>query len=369
METRKIKAIQLFKDGAVKKLDEGFAVRSQTSKWFYYVDDSLKCNCPDCTLNGTEVCKHAYAVKYYLGIEKVNGTTTKIRLTYPQAWHAYTEAQTNEVKEFDELLKDLVSDIPDEEYTFGRPKLSQKELLFCSIQKVYTNTQTNLPEAGFANGAGTEKSILTLKDYNEKPDEAFYSVIQYSNVIKKPIRAFISPADFESYFTNHDINISNFKGKVTELGAGYQEIQKFEAMIDFKANEIFMSAKKEDAHLFITRLLNCGLLEYEQCSFDLSKVDEITEIPNVWGAWETSSGNCKKRAYFGVDINHLDDIDNKRVTSYNVNYNYGDFTIDLCITADGRISSKATIVNTTDLTKIYYKLKAHLMKVDEDKTK
>ena len=149
MDFRKQKAIQLVKEKAVKPLDEGWAVHSQTSKRYYYVDENYKCDCPDCRLNGTQVCKHAYAVKYFLGIEKADGSTEKVRLTYPQAWSAYNAAQQAEITMFDELLKDLVNDIPEPAYVFGRPTLSNKDTAFCAVQKVYSQLSSRRAKSLF----------------------------------------------------------------------------------------------------------------------------------------------------------------------------------------------------------------------------
>jgi len=157
MDLRKQKAFQLLKNGAIRKLEDGFAVRSQSSKRFYFVNHEYRCNCPDCQFNGTEVCKHSYAVKYYLGIEKANGTTTKIRLTYPQAWKAYNQAQQSEVKLFDELLKDLVADVETEQYVFGRPQLDKKEVMFCAIQKVYSQLSSRRAKSLFNKSVEAEQ--------------------------------------------------------------------------------------------------------------------------------------------------------------------------------------------------------------------
>ena len=149
MDSRKQKAVQLFKNGAVKQLEGGFAVRSQNSKKYYFVDNNGACNCPDCQFNGTKICKHSYAVKFYLGIEKADGTVEKVKLTYRQAWGAYNQAQQVEIKMFDELLKDLVADIAEPEYCFGRPTLSIKDTAFCVVQKVYSQLSSRRAKSLF----------------------------------------------------------------------------------------------------------------------------------------------------------------------------------------------------------------------------
>lgn len=157
MDLRKQKAVQIFKKGNIKKIEDGFAVQSQNGKRYYFVNQAFKCNCPDCQLNKTEVCKHSQAVKYYLGIEKPDGTTEKVRLTYKQAWSAYNQAQTSEIKLFDELLKDLVADIPEKERRIGRPTLQNKDMAFCSIQKVYSQLSSRRAKSLFNKAKESEQ--------------------------------------------------------------------------------------------------------------------------------------------------------------------------------------------------------------------
>ena len=159
---REQKAKLIAKTRIIKRLDDGFAVQSQHSKRFYFVDEKGECTCPDCTLNGTHPCKHVLAVKYYLTIEKTNKegikTTEKVRLTYPQAWQAYNQAQTSELQEFDRLLKDLLENIEEPSYEFGRPSLSLKESLFCSIKKVYSQMSSRRAKGLF--NQALEKEII-----------------------------------------------------------------------------------------------------------------------------------------------------------------------------------------------------------------
>lgn len=149
MDLRKQKAIEIVKMKEITPTRGGWIVLSQGNKGkSYKVNEKFNCTCPDCTTRNV-MCKHAYAVKYYLGIEKADGTTEKVRLTYPQAWSAYNQAQQNEVKMFDELLKDLVVDIPEKEYVFGRPSLNNKETAFCAIQKVYSQLSSRRAKSLF----------------------------------------------------------------------------------------------------------------------------------------------------------------------------------------------------------------------------
>ena len=149
---------------AIKKLDDGFAVQSQNSKRFYFVDNNGACNCPDCQINGTTTCKHMFAVKYFLGIQKADGTTEKIRLTYGQAWHAYNQAQTSEVKQFEALLSDLLETIEEpERQGAGRPSLSLREQVFCSVKKVYSQMSSRRAKGLF--DEAKEKALIKKSPY------------------------------------------------------------------------------------------------------------------------------------------------------------------------------------------------------------
>lgn len=62
-----------------------------------------------------------------------------IQPKYSQNWHKYNLAKTNEKLMFIELLKDLTNIIKEQEYKFGRPPLSIRDLIFCSGLKLYSN--------------------------------------------------------------------------------------------------------------------------------------------------------------------------------------------------------------------------------------
>ena len=65
---------------------------------------------------------------------------TSKRKTYPQKWHEYNEAQTKEKLMFYKLLDELLNVIPEQAYTFGRPKKSFRDMFFCCMTKTYANT-------------------------------------------------------------------------------------------------------------------------------------------------------------------------------------------------------------------------------------
>lgn len=120
------------------------------------------CDCPDSEIH-KNTCKHAYAVRYYLDIEKYTPEGIKserVRLTYKQAWSVYNEAQTSEGKLFDELLADLVKEVADPKpiQTHGRPHLNFDVALFVAIKKVYSQMSSRRSMSLF--GASKEKGYL-----------------------------------------------------------------------------------------------------------------------------------------------------------------------------------------------------------------
>ena len=157
----------------IKKVtDHSFKVKSQSGKGFYEVKatkDGMTCTCPDFVYRGGK-CKHIAATKYYLEVEKDTPqgiVYEKVQLTYAQAWNAYNAAQKAEIKLFDELLKDLVQAIPEPEQTMGRPRLSIHEMLFCAIQKVYSQLSSRRAYSLFQNA--TEKGQIDHAPYFNAP--------------------------------------------------------------------------------------------------------------------------------------------------------------------------------------------------------
>ena len=60
------------------------------------------------------------------------------RKTYPQDWPAYDAAQTSEKDAFMVLLADLCANIPQPEYTFGRPRFPLADMVYTGATKVYS---------------------------------------------------------------------------------------------------------------------------------------------------------------------------------------------------------------------------------------
>lgn len=171
MDLREQKGKLIAQTRVIKKMDDGFAVQSQNSKRFYFVDGNGACNCPDCTTRNTK-CKHSYAVQFFLAVQKTdkqgNVTLEKVtRLSYKQAWETYNKAQTNEVKQFEVLLADLLESIeePAPKEGAGRPSLSLREALYCSVKKVYSQMSSRRAK-GFFDQAKEKELIETSPHFN-----------------------------------------------------------------------------------------------------------------------------------------------------------------------------------------------------------
>jgi transposase len=166
---RQERGLQIFQTKVITPKDDGWVVPSQSSNQTYFVNEEFVCDCPDSESRKT-TCKHAYAARYYLEIERETpeGTQTeKVRITYPQAWKAYNEAQTNEVRLFDELLKDLVEDVEEPERIGpGRKPIPLKEQTFCAVQKVYSQLSSRRAASLFKNAEEREQ-ISHAPYYNQ----------------------------------------------------------------------------------------------------------------------------------------------------------------------------------------------------------
>jgi hypothetical protein len=239
----------------------------------------------------------------------------------------------------------------------------KKEKLVGDKEVTTLNGQLTLKDLEIMDELGSAKSTLKLKGYDKEKDIANYEAVHFSETIKNPVRVFL--IDDYSDIQEEGLNINPLevikKGSQV-LENGYQEVFKFEVLIDFKTEEIFVFTKKYVALSFMKRLRNSKNLDFELMEFDLAKIDEITELDNVWGLWEDSTGRCKKKAYFGTEVHKEEGVEVKNITSYNVIYSYGNNSIGLIICRECRISSNYSILTNTDLFKIYQSLKKELKK-------
>ena len=174
MNTRKLKGEQIAKTMQIKRegLDK-WLVPSQSGNGTYVVNrigENFKCGCPDFQNRG-QACKHIYAVEIkvlrWVDSQGNSGTEVTItkRMSYPQMWHEYTASQINEGRIFHELLKDLVENIPEEPYTFGRPKVPLKTAVYCAIDKVYSMQSSRRAHSHYKE-AEAKQQIGKAPNYN-----------------------------------------------------------------------------------------------------------------------------------------------------------------------------------------------------------
>jgi len=160
MDARQQRGYEIAKTKQITKKENGWLVPSQsTNKRNYFVNENFECECPDSIFH-KNTCKHAYAVRYFLSVEKETpeGKITKeVRITYKQVWNKYNQAQKSEVKLFDELLSDLVENVEEPSQIIGRPKMSLRKALFCAIQKVYSQLSSRRAYSLFKNAEAREQ--------------------------------------------------------------------------------------------------------------------------------------------------------------------------------------------------------------------
>jgi len=165
MDRREMKGMQMAHLGRISETPKGWIVPSESGSGAYLVykeGEETKCNCPDCQMRKVK-CKHQWAVEYFIkeSIDEAGNKTIEkvVKMTYTQNWQAYNEAQTNEIRLFDELLKDLVQNVeePEQEKRRGRPKRSLSDELFCSIQKVYSQLSSRRSHTLYHNAEEREQ--------------------------------------------------------------------------------------------------------------------------------------------------------------------------------------------------------------------
>lgn len=101
---------------------------------------------------------------------------------YTQQWKEYNEAQTKEKLMFYKLLDELLNVVPTRTYTFGRPRKSLRDMIFCCMIKTYLNTSARrtMSDLELAKRAGYIKEVPhfnTLLNYFD--DSGMKMVIDY----------------------------------------------------------------------------------------------------------------------------------------------------------------------------------------------
>lgn len=180
-----------------KESDRIWFVPSQTNTKIYYIVKSngvgAKCNCPDCK-KGFK-CKHIFAVEYIVTQTTYSDGTLKKEVTkknYTQNWSAYNQAQKTEKDKFMRLLSDLVKNIQEEDYNFGRPKTPLQDILYSMIFKVYSGVSgrrftCDMQLSKELEFISKEVPFTTLKDYFNKTEvtEILHNLIK---ITSQPLR-------------------------------------------------------------------------------------------------------------------------------------------------------------------------------------
>jgi len=158
---------------------DAWIVPSQSNKGRYTVNlnaGNPTCTCPDHQTRGCK-CKHIFAVEHVIEhrqnrdgsqtvTEAVRVTALK-RTTYPQNWAAYNEAQTNEKRQFQILLRDLCAGIENPPHTKGRRPLPLSDAVFAVTFKIYS----------------TFSGRRFISDLNDACDKGYISQVPHFNSI------------------------------------------------------------------------------------------------------------------------------------------------------------------------------------------
>ena len=142
LQIRKQRGVEIAKTGKVRYNQGKWLVPSQSINRCYEVIlkiDKSECTCQDFAERGIK-CKHIFAVEITLSRKRgIDGSITEVKkITYKQVWPKYDKAQTQQKELFLKLLNDLCNTIDEPAYTFGRPKMPLRDMVFSSALKVFT---------------------------------------------------------------------------------------------------------------------------------------------------------------------------------------------------------------------------------------
>jgi transposase len=251
MDLRQLRGLEIARQKQVRETKDGWLVKSQSGAGFYRVDENFDCTCPDSQLH-KKSCKHAFAVRFYLktGAEKPMNAVVEKRPTYPQVWSAYTPAQNSEIQLFDELLKDLVQEIEEPKQVMGRPRLSLKEQVFCSVQKVYSQLSSRRAHSLYKN-AESKSQIARAPNYNAV--NKVLNLPELTPILHHLIMVSASP--LKSVESSFAIDSSGFRtrcfGQYSEQKFGLQRDHKWikaHACVGVKTNVVTaIEVTKEDS--------------------------------------------------------------------------------------------------------------------------
>lgn len=224
-----MRGFEIAQNTMIRETPEGWIVPSQRGKGTYRVHKQggkMICNCPDCELRKVK-CKHQWAVEYHIKQEtdkNGNVTITKVKkVTYPQNWKAYNASQTNEIKLFDILLKDLVESIEEPDQRMGRPRLSLRESFFCAIQKVYSQLSSRRAFTLYKNAEGRDQinkapNFNAINKFLNRKDitPMLHNLLTVSALPLKGVETTFSP-DSSGFRTNQFNEYARHKYKISKV--------------------------------------------------------------------------------------------------------------------------------------------------------
>lgn len=121
-------------------------------------------------------------------------------------WTRYNKSQMNEIELFENFLYELVNTIEDEEKTVGRPRTPIQDLLFCSIQKTYTQLSLRREHIVLKRAAANNK-ITCIPGINAV--SAFLNREDVTPILQKLLR--LSAFPMASIEENFAVDSSGFR--------------------------------------------------------------------------------------------------------------------------------------------------------------
>ena len=141
-EIRKLRGQYIAQTSRIARDKKGrWKVPSQSGQGFYFVKSDgsgASCQCKDFKDKGGK-CKHIWAIELSLKqqVEKVL-VELPVKPNYRQDWPNYRLSRKNEKEVFMELLADLMKDVNNPAYEFGRPKNLLSDMIYAMVFKVYS---------------------------------------------------------------------------------------------------------------------------------------------------------------------------------------------------------------------------------------
>ncbi|HEY0323345.1 MAG TPA: transposase [Pyrinomonadaceae bacterium] len=140
MNVRETKGLCIAATSNIQQQGDVWLVPSEhtNKKYTVLLGQHPTCSCPDFETR-RQPCKHIFAAERILHPQPILEPVASVRRpTYKQEWHEYNLAQTTEKARLLELLYELCAGIEEPVQTFGRPRLSFAEMLFCAVYKIYS---------------------------------------------------------------------------------------------------------------------------------------------------------------------------------------------------------------------------------------